>query len=97
MAVRAISLDTNAYAAFKRNAPEAIEIIRNVPMIGINSIILGELLGGFVLGTKEAVNRRELKQFLSSSRVNLFSIDEETAVLRSYLSFFEKQRSPDSN
>lgn len=79
MAVRAILLDTNAYTAFKRNDPEALRIISNVPLIGLNSIILGELLGGFALGSKEAVNRRELKQFLSSSRVQLFSIDDETA------------------
>ena len=46
MAVRQILLDTNAYAAFKRNLPEAVELIRRAPLIGINTIVLGELLAG---------------------------------------------------
>lgn len=79
MAVRAILLDTNAYTAFKQNAPEALEIIQQAPLIGISSIILGELLGGFVFGFKEEVNRRELRQFLNSSRVRMIAVDEETS------------------
>jgi tRNA(fMet)-specific endonuclease VapC len=60
VAVRNILLDTNAYAAFKRGAPDAVEIIRHVPLIGISSIVLGELLGGFAAGTRETANRQEL-------------------------------------
>jgi hypothetical protein len=41
MAVRAILLDTNAYAAFKRSSPDAIEIIRRAPVIVANPIVLG--------------------------------------------------------
>lgn len=79
MAVREILLDTNAYTAFKRNVPEAIEIIRHAPIIGINSIVLGELLGGFAVGTREATNKQELKRLLNSNRVRLISIDDDTA------------------
>ncbi len=79
MAVKEILLDTNAYSAFKRNVPDAIEIIRHAPVIGINSIVLGELLGGFAVGKREAINRQELKQFLSSKRVRLVTVDEGTA------------------
>jgi tRNA(fMet)-specific endonuclease VapC len=42
MAIKSILLDTNAYAAFKRNQNEAFSIIANVDIIVINSIILGE-------------------------------------------------------
>jgi tRNA(fMet)-specific endonuclease VapC len=42
--------------------------------------VLGELLGGFVLGTREAENREELRQFLASERVQQLVIDAETAV-----------------
>jgi hypothetical protein len=52
--VRAILLDTNAYAAFKRGLPDAVEVIAHAPRIGINSIVLGELLSGFAVGTREA-------------------------------------------
>jgi tRNA(fMet)-specific endonuclease VapC len=79
LAIREILIDTNAYAAFKRNAPEAVEIIRHAPVIGINAIVLGELLGGFAVGTREASNKKELKRFLDSKRVKLFSIGKGTA------------------
>ena len=51
MELRPILLDTNAYTAFKRNISEAVEVIRNTPLIG--SIILGELYSGFALGSRE--------------------------------------------
>ena len=81
MAIRNILLDTNAYAAFKRGAPDAVEIIRHVPLIGISSIVLGELLGGFAAGTRETANRQELEQFLDSDRVRLLFVDDGTAEL----------------
>jgi tRNA(fMet)-specific endonuclease VapC len=79
VAIREILLDTNAYAAFKRDLADAVEIIRHAPLIGINSIVLGELLGGFAVGSREAANRQELKSFLSSSRVRLYAVDDNTA------------------
>jgi hypothetical protein len=30
--------------AFKRGTPEGVEVLRHVPRIGVNSIVLGELL-----------------------------------------------------
>lgn len=79
MAVREILLDTNAYSAFKRKAPEALDRIRHAPLIGISSIVLGELLGGFAVGSLEAINRDELKRFLASKRVKQFPVDDTTA------------------
>jgi tRNA(fMet)-specific endonuclease VapC len=79
MAVRALLLDTNAYAAFKRGSPEAVEIIRRMPLIAVSSIVLGELLAGFAVGSRETANRQELDQFLASDRVTLFPVDHETA------------------
>jgi predicted nucleic acid-binding protein len=71
--LRPILLDTNAYTAFKRNIFEAVEVIRNTPLIGLNSVILEELYGGFELGSREEYNRRELKQFLEISKINRFA------------------------
>jgi tRNA(fMet)-specific endonuclease VapC len=79
VAVRDILLDTNAYAAFKRGLPEAVEVLAHTPRIGINSIVLGELLSGFAVGTREAENRQELEQFLASERVHQLAIDAATA------------------
>ncbi|GGA56256.1 type II toxin-antitoxin system VapC family toxin [Okeania sp. KiyG1] len=79
MEIKPILLDTNAYTAFKRNVSDAVEVINNTPLIGLNSVILGELLGGFAVGTKEAINRDELKLFLSIEKVKVFVIDNDTA------------------
>jgi predicted nucleic acid-binding protein len=56
-----------------------VEIVKNTSFIGLNSIILGELYGGFALGCKEEYNRRELQQFLEVSKINCFAIDSDTA------------------
>jgi len=77
--VRAVLLDTNAYVAFKRGTPEAVEVLTHVPRIGINSIVLGELLSGFAIGTRAEANRQELQQFLTSERAHQLVIDAETA------------------
>jgi predicted nucleic acid-binding protein len=77
--LRPILLDTNAYTAFKHNVIDAVEIFKNTPLIGLNSIILGELYGGFALGSREERNRSELSQFLEISKINCFSVDSDTA------------------
>ena len=79
MAVRDVLLDTNAYAAFKRGMPDAVEVIAHTPRIGINSVVLGELLSGFAVGTREVENRQELELFLASQRVHQLVIDAATA------------------
>lgn len=77
--MKRILVDTNAYAAFKKNEPSAVTTIRTVEYIGINTVVLGELLCGFKGGSKEAKNRKELEQFLDSPRVHVIQIDEETS------------------
>lgn len=90
--MREILLDTNAYAAFKRGNQEAIDILRHAQVIGISSIVLGELLSGFGAGRREAENRRELKVFLDSPRVRTLPVDEDTAEFyaRAYLALKRK-------
>lgn len=77
--MRAILLDTNAYAAFKSGEEEAVEVLRYAETIGVSTIVLGELLSGFAAGNQEASNRRELTGFLESPRAVVLPIDEETA------------------
>lgn len=77
--MKRILMDTNAYAAFKKNDPAAVNIVRTVEYIGVNTVIMGELLSGFKGGSKEVKNRKELEQFLDSPRVNIIVIDEETS------------------
>jgi predicted nucleic acid-binding protein len=74
-----IAIDTNAYAAFKQGQPDAVAIVQRASQLVVSSVVLGELLGGFAVGTREAKNREELQQFLASRRVIVLSIDERTA------------------
>ncbi len=77
--MKKILLDTNAYAAFKNGNKDAIEIVRIAEQIGISSIVLGELIAGFILGNREETNRKELSDFLCSPRVSMLLIDNETS------------------
>lgn len=79
MAVRDVLLDTNAYVAFKRGLPDAVDVLTHVPRIDMNSVVLGAWLSGFAVGTREEANRQELQQFLASERVHQLVIDVETA------------------
>jgi len=77
--MKRILIDTNAYAAFKKNDADAVNTFKTTECIGVNIVVLGELLSGLKGGTKESINRKELEQFLDSPRVNLLPLDEETA------------------
>lgn len=80
-----ILLDTNAYAAFKKGDKDAVEILRLAENIALNGIVLGELLAGFALGGREMQNRKELSDFLNSTRVKMFTVDAETADFYVYI------------
>jgi len=77
--MKKILIDTNAYVSFKKNNADAVNTFKQTEYIGINIVVLGELLSGFKGGSKESTNRKELEQFLDSPRVNLLMLDEETA------------------
>ncbi|MEW6218416.1 MAG: type II toxin-antitoxin system VapC family toxin [Thermodesulfobacteriota bacterium] len=77
--MRQVLLDTNAYVAFKRGMPEAVSIVQMADRIGLASVVLGELLAGFLGGRQEAVNRSELAEFVASSRVLCLQVGERTA------------------
>lgn len=79
MGIGPILLDTNAYTAFKRGVIEAVEIIRQTPLIGINPVVLGELWGGFNVGGRPQQNREELRAFLNSPRVRVLPLVKPTA------------------
>ena len=79
MAVNDILLDTNAYTAFKQGHPDAVEIVQRATRLALCSIVLGELLAGFAIGSREAKNQAELRQFLRSERVHILTVDEGTA------------------
>ncbi|NCO52172.1 MAG: type II toxin-antitoxin system VapC family toxin [Deltaproteobacteria bacterium] len=74
-----ILIDTNIYSNALRGQVDVVAVLRQVAHIGISAISIGELISGFQAGSKEQKNRRELALFLDSPRVQLYSIDNETA------------------
>lgn len=77
--MRPILLDTNAYTAFMLGEAEVIEVVAYAERLYLNSVVLGELLGGFAAGTREPKNRAELARFLDSPRVEVLPITAQTA------------------
>lgn len=77
--MKQLLIDTNVYVAFKRSEPRIVELLRHAETIAVNVVVLGELLAGFRGGIREAVNRKELDQFLDSPRVEVLVLDESSA------------------
>lgn len=74
-----VMLDTSAYSAFLKGSPEIKLSLQEAEEILLNPIILGELLAGFIMVKSEKKNRAILQEFLSSSRVKVIDIDDETS------------------
>ena len=77
--MRPVLLDTNAYTAFMLGVAEVIDVVAHAEKLFLNSIVLGELLGGFAAGTREPKHRAELARFLDSPRVELLPVTAQTA------------------
>jgi predicted nucleic acid-binding protein len=77
--VARICLDTSAYSAFKRGDDGVREALARAERIVLPPIVLGELFGGVRTGGRETKNREELGRFLASPRVDVVTVDEETA------------------
>lgn len=77
--MRPILMDTNAYTAFMLGDAAVVEVVAHAERICLNSIVLGELLGGFAAGTRESKNRAELARFLDSPRVEVVPVTASTA------------------
>ena len=74
-----VMLDTSAYSAFLRGNHEIKLSIQEADEIILNPVIIGELLAGFAMGKNEKKNRTVLQEFISSPRVRVVNIDDETS------------------
>jgi len=72
-------LDTSAYSAFMRGHAEISAAVQGNEEIFFNSVILGELIAGFIKGGRRRKNENELRRFLASPRVGVLDVTEETA------------------
>ena len=76
----AILIGTSAYSRAKQNFEPAVKSLRGAERICISSVVLGELRAGFLGGTKMDINEQELIEFISSPRVEILPIDDDTSV-----------------
>ena len=72
-------LDTSAYSAMRRGDQRLLQPLREASEVLLSSVVLGELLYGFVGGKLESKNRDLLRDFLDSERVDVVPVDEDTA------------------
>ena len=72
-------LDTSAYSALFRGDVQVKSILQEVQEVSMTPVVLGELFAGFSGGRFETRNRKLLKEFLSTPRVHVYSIDSETS------------------
>jgi predicted nucleic acid-binding protein len=78
--VTRVLLDTSAYSAFLREHAAVKGAVQGADELYLNVVVVGELLAGFRSGARVRKNEEELREFLSSPRVRLLSLDRETAV-----------------
>jgi predicted nucleic acid-binding protein len=72
-------LDTSAYSNFRRGHDELVVLIDRADWIGIPSVALGELLTGFLLGSRRDRNEAELEEFLANPVVEVLGVDAEAS------------------
>jgi tRNA(fMet)-specific endonuclease VapC len=79
--MKTLALDTNAYSRFKRGEAGLVDELGRAERILISVPVLAKLRIGFRGGSRETVNLDELEQFLSSPRVEICPMTEQTAIL----------------
>ena len=74
-----VLLDTSAYSAFMRGDAAVKERLQTADAIYVTPVVLGELRVGFLRGRARQKNEERLRQLLSSSRVSVVPVDDDTA------------------
>jgi len=72
-------LDTNAYAALKRDHTEVARLVRESTELAFSVVVIGELLFGFRNGARFERNLKELDELLSNARVSVLPVTRTTA------------------
>jgi predicted nucleic acid-binding protein len=72
-------LDTSAYSAFLRGHEGIRHSVQRASEILLTPVVLGELRAGFRQGTRRERNEELLREFLSSPRMRVVPVDDETS------------------
>jgi tRNA(fMet)-specific endonuclease VapC len=83
-------LDTSAYSHFRAGNERVLDLIAAAEVVGLPTVVLGELEAGFLLGQRERENRAVLGEFLAESFVSILPVTP--AVARRYGRLFAELR-----
>jgi tRNA(fMet)-specific endonuclease VapC len=73
-------LDTNIYCDFAEGEPDVIDAIATYgQFVFIPSVVLGELLFGFMKGTKQQFNEKKLHQIVNRLKIEIIDINADVA------------------
>jgi tRNA(fMet)-specific endonuclease VapC len=76
---RQVVLDTNAYSHLFRGDERVLEVLGKAERVYVPVTVIGELLAGFRMGSREERNRKELAEFLAKPTVRVLETSEEVA------------------
>jgi len=73
-------LDTNIYCDFAEGQPDVVDAIATYgQFVFIPSVVLGELLFGFMKGNKPQANEKRLRQIVDRLKIETVDIDADVA------------------
>ncbi|MCF8039961.1 MAG: PIN domain-containing protein [Desulfohalobiaceae bacterium] len=80
-------LDTNIYCDFAEGIAEVVDTIaENGDLIFMPAVVIGELVYGFMKGTRQRFNENKLKEVIQRLGIEIIKIDEDIA--RKYASIY---------
>ena len=83
-------LDTSAYSRFRAGDERVLDLIAAAQIVGLPTIVLGDLEAAFTLGRRERENRTMLAELLTESFVSILPVTP--AVARRYGRLFADLR-----
>lgn len=73
-------LDTNIYCDFAEGLTDAVEAIATYGQsILIPSVVLGELIFGFMKGSRQQFNEKKLRQVVSRLKIEIIDVNADVA------------------
>src|SRR5258708_13205060 len=67
-------LDTSAYSRFRAGDERVLDFIAAAEVVGLSTIVLGELEAAFSLGRRDRENRTMLAEFLAEGFVSILPV-----------------------
>ncbi len=74
-------LDTNVYCDYAEGLPDAVDAIATLgrDSISFPSVVIGELIFGFIKGTIQIYNEKNLRQIINRLEIEIINVDENVA------------------